>query len=299
LAQKFLKSDKGEERKMISLEGMYDLHIHPAPSIQRRRITALEATKLASKEKMAGVLFLDHTYNTQMMADTINEMGLQAKAFGSILLNEAVGGMSPSVVEIALALGTKQIQMPTYSSKGHHDAYGDDQKIFPYKKRVKPFYILDEKGRLIQEVEDILELARKASCFIGSGHLTALEVDALVRRAKELGCRVLANGASTDMPGYPLDIQKQWASDLVFMEHDYMAVTDVPHVTTSINTVVEQIRAVGAERCVLGTDAGNMKLPDNVASMRDFVGRLLEAGVTDREIDVMTKRNPRIMLGIS
>jgi hypothetical protein len=59
LAQKFLKSDKGEERKMISLEGMYDLHIHPAPSIQRRRITALEATKLASKEKMAGVLFLD------------------------------------------------------------------------------------------------------------------------------------------------------------------------------------------------------------------------------------------------
>jgi predicted metal-dependent phosphotriesterase family hydrolase len=101
------------------------------------------------------------------------------------------------------------------------------------------------------------------------------------------------------MPGYPLDIQKQWASDLVFMEHDYMAVTDVPHVTTSINTVVEQIRAVGAERCVLGTDAGNMKLPDNVASMRDFVGRLIEAGVTDREIDVMTRRNPRIMLGIS
>jgi hypothetical protein len=284
---------------MISLEGMYDLHIHPAPSIQRRRVTALEATKLASKEKMAGVLFLDHTYNTQMMADTINEMGLQAKAFGSILLNEAVGGMSPSVVEIALALGTKQIQMPTYSSKGHHDAYGDDQKIFPYKKRVKPFYILDEKGRLIQEVEDILELARKASCFIGSGHLTAQEVDVLVRRAKELGCRVVANSVSTDMPGYPLDLQKQWASDLVFMEHDYMATTDVPHKTTPIAVVVEQIHVIGAERCVLGTDAGNMKLPDNVASMRNFVSGLLEAGVTDKEIDIMTRRNPRIILGIS
>lgn len=284
---------------MISLEGMYDLHIHPAPSIQRRRVTALEAAKLASGAKMAGVLFLDHTYNTTMMADTINEMGFQAKAFGSILLNEAVGGLSPSVVEIALALGTKQIQMPTYSSKGHHDAYGDDQKIFPYKKRVKPFYILDDKRRLIQEVEDILELAQHANCFVGSGHLTALEVDALVRRAKELGCKVVANSVSTDMPGYPLDIQTQWAGDLVFMEHDYLAVTDVPHATTPIATVVQQIRAVGAERCVLGTDAGNMKLPDNVASMRDFVGRLLEAGLTDKEIDFMTRRNPRMILGIS
>ena len=284
---------------MISLEGMYDLHIHPAPSIQRRRVTALEAARLASGAKMAGVLFLDHTYNTTMMADTINEMGFQAKAFGSILLNEAVGGLSPSVVEIALALGTKQIQMPTYSSKGHHDAYGDDQKIFPYKKRVKPFYILDDKGRLIQEVEDILELARHANCFVGSGHLTALEVDALVRRAKELGCKVVANSVSTDMPGYPLDIQTQWAGDLVFMEHDYLAVTDVPHATTPIATVVQQIRAVGAERCVLGTDAGNMKLPDNVASMRDFVGRLLEAGLTDKEIDLMTRVNPPIVLGIA
>ena len=284
---------------MISLEGMYDLHIHPAPSIQRRRFTALEAIKLASGEKMAGVLFLDHTYNTTMMADTINEMGFQAKAFGSILLNEAVGGLSPSVVEIALALGTKQIQMPTYSSKGHQDAYGDDQKIFPYKKRVKPFYILDDKGRLIQEVEDILELARKANCFVGSGHLTTSEVDALVRRAKELGCRVMANSVSTDMPGYPLDMQKQWASDLVFMEHDYLATTEVPHLTTPIATVVEQIRAVGAERCVLGTDAGNMKLPDNVASMKDFVNRLIQGGLKDKEIDLITRKNPRILLGIS
>ena len=73
---------------MISLEGTYDLHIHPGPSIQRRRFTALEAVKLANEERMAGVLFLDHTYNTTTMADTINEMGFQTKAFGSMMLNE-------------------------------------------------------------------------------------------------------------------------------------------------------------------------------------------------------------------
>jgi hypothetical protein len=285
--------------RMVSLEGMYDLHVHPAPSIQRRRFSALEAVKLANEERMAGVLFLDHTYNTTMMADTINEMGFRTKAFGSIMLNEAVGGLSPSVVEIALALGTKQIQMPTYSSKAHFDAYGDDQKIFPYKTRVKPFYVLDDRGRLIPEVEEILELMKGTNSFLACGHLSTLEVHAIVRRSKELGLKVIASSVSTDMPGYPLDDQKKWADAGAFMEHTYMALTDLPHVRTPITTIVGQIRAVGAERCVLGTDSGNMKLPDNVTAMRDFIACLIEAGLSDRELDLIARRNPRIVLGIS
>ena len=284
---------------MISLDGMYDLHVHPAPSVQRRTFTALEAIKFASEAKMAGVLLKDHTYNTITMARTINEMGFQTNAFGAIMLNEAVGGVSPSVVEIALALGTKEIEMPTYSSKGHFDAYGDDQKIFPYRKRVKPIWILDDQDHLIPEVEEIMQLVKGTDAFLASGHLSPLEVDAIVRRAKEIGCKVMISSVSTDMPGYPLEAQKKWASDLVFMEHDYAAVTDMPHIRTPISTIVEQIRMVGAERCVIATDAGNIKLPPNVESMRDFVGRLMEGGLKDKEIDLMGRRNPGILLGIS
>lgn len=283
---------------MIDLEGMYDLHIHPAPSLQKRRFSALEAIKLASPKKMAGVIFLDHTYNTTTMAKTINEMNFHTKAFGTIMLNEAVGGLNPSVVEIALALGTTQIEMPTYSSKAHFDAYGNDQKIFPYKKRAKPMYLLDDKGRLIPEVEEILDLMKGTESVLGTGHISPLEIDRLVKRAKELKIKVMVNSVSTDMPGIPLEDQKRWADEQVFMEHDYMAMTDVPHRTTPAEAVVEQIRAVGAERCVLGTDSGIARLPDNVASMEDFVSRLIETGLTDKEIDTMARRNPRIILGI-
>jgi len=284
---------------MISLEGMYDLHIHPAPSLQKRRFSALEAVKLASAEKMAGVLFLDHTYNTTTMARTINEMNFHTKAYGTIMLNEAVGGLNPSVVEIALSLGAKQIQMPTYSSKAHFDAYGDDQKIFPYKKRVKPIYILDDHGRLIPEVEEIMELMKGSNAFLGSGHLSPPEVGAMVNRAREVRCKVMVCSVSTDMPGYPLDAQKNWAGDQVFMEHDYLAITDAPHKTTPVGVVLEQIRAVGAERCVIGTDAGQMVLPDNVRALKTFLSCLIEAGLTEKEIDLMTRRNPGFLLGVS
>jgi hypothetical protein len=284
---------------MISLEGMYDLHLHPGPSIQKRKFTALQSVKLGSQEKMGGLLFLDHTYNTQSMADTINEMGLHTQAYGAIMLNEAVGGINPSVVEIALALGTKQIQMSTYSSRNHQNMYGDDQKIFPYKKRVKPYYILDDEGRLLPQVEEILELIKGTNSVLGCGHLSVAEVDMLVKRARGLGCRVLANAVSTDMPNYPVDAQKRWADQGVFIEHAYMAITEVPHVTVPVERIVEQIRTVGAERCVLGTDSGNMRLPDNVTALRNFVEKLMEAGITEKEIDRMTRVNPPIVLGVT
>ncbi|OPY76299.1 MAG: hypothetical protein A4E65_03209 [Syntrophorhabdus sp. PtaU1.Bin153] len=283
---------------MISLEGMYDLHVHPAPSVQKRTFTALEGVRSAAEEKMAGLVLKDHTYNTVAMTRTINETGFSTKAFGAIMLNEAVGGLNPSVVEIALALGTKMIELPTYSSKGHYDQYGDDQKIFPYKKRIKPIYILDSHGRLVPELEEIIDLVKGSDAFLASGHISRAEADVLVRRVKETGCKLLFVGVSTDMPDHPVDAQKQWASDHVFMEHVYGALTDMPHRKTPISTIVAQIRTVGAERCVLGTDAGSIKLPRQVESMKEFLTLLLDAGITEKEIDLMARQNPGNLLGI-
>jgi hypothetical protein len=281
----------------ISLEGMYDLHVHPAPSMQKRTCTALEAIRAASEEKMAGLLFKDHVYNTVSMASTLNELGYPAKAFGGVMLNEAVGGLSPAVVEAALAMGTKLIEFPTYSSKGHWDAYGDDQKLFPYRKSIKPIYALDEDGRLVPEMEEIMRLVKEAGAFVGSGHMSAPEAGVVAKRARGIGCKVVMVGVSTDMPGYPAAAQKEWDYDHVFMEHCYGAITDMPHTPTPIETVVEQIRAVGAERCIISTDAGSTKLPKQVEAMKDFVGRLLEAGITDKQMDLMTRRNPAFLVG--
>jgi hypothetical protein len=280
-----------------SLEGMYDLHVHPAPSMQKRTCTAVEAIRAASEERMAGLLFKDHVYNTVAMASTLNELGYPTKAFGGVMLNEAIGGLSPAVVEAALAMGTRLIEFPTYSSKGHWDAYGDDQKLFPYRKSIKPIYALDKAGRLIPAMEEIMRLVKEADAFIGSGHMSAVEASVVAKRARDIGCKVVMVGVSTDMPGYPLAAQKEWAWDHVFMEHCYGAITDMPHVPTPIETVVQQIRGVGAERCIISTDAGSVKLPKPVDAMRDFVERLLDAGISEREMDLMTRRNPAFLVG--
>jgi hypothetical protein len=40
-----------------------------------------------------------------------------------------------------------------------------------------------------------------------------------------------------------------------------------------------------------------MRLPDNVTAIRNFVERLMGAGITEAEINRMTRINPPIVLG--
>lgn len=282
----------------ISLKGAYDLHVHAAPSILQRRLTAFEVLKVASAEGMAGVLLLDHTYNTAPIAEVLNEMGYGTKIFGSILLNESVGGLNPSVVEAAIRLGTKQIQMPTYSAQSHKEKYGDDQKIFPYQTKLKGIRIINDNGKLLPEVEEILEVMKNSNSFIGTGHLSVEEIVSLVNRAKELKIRAVVTGVSTDMVDMPIEIQKQLASENVFMEHDYAVLTDMVHRKTPVESLVRQIRSVGAERCVFGTDSGQMGISDLVTGLKDFAGQLAAHGITENELDLMLRRNPQIALGL-
>jgi hypothetical protein len=214
------------------------------------------------------------------------------------MLNESVGGLNPSVVEIAILLGTKQVQMPTYSARNHVEKYGDDQKIFPYKKWTKPIYILDKQGRPIPEVEDILELLKGSNAFLGTGHLSHAEIEALTGRAVELKVFVIVSSVSTDIVDMPISLQKKLAGDYVFFEHDYMSLTEMVHKKTPIESIVEQVRALGAERCVIASDAGQVAIPDMAAGMKDFIKRLSENGITDHELDLMAKKNPEVLLGI-
>jgi hypothetical protein len=285
---------------MISLQGMYDLHVHASPSVACRKLSALEALKLASKEGMGGILLLDHTYNTVVVAQVLNELGYETNVFGSILLNESVGGLNPSVVETAILFGTKQIQMPTYSAQNHKEkfSFGDDQRIFPYPKKSKGIYILDDKDRIISEVDEILQLLKGSESFLGTGHLSVVEIKALVNRAKELNVRVLVNGASSSRIGLPIEIQKKLADDNVFMEYDYVLLTENVHKKRAAESIVEQIRGVGAERCVIATDAGQPNIPDLVKGFKDFIKQLLQSGISENEIEFMTRKNPCSLLGI-
>lgn len=289
---------------MDILRGAYDLHVHASPSLAQRRLTAIEAIKLASEAGMAGVMFLDHTTMTTPIARVVNELGFSARAFGGVLLNRAAGGLCPQAVEAIIQFGTKQIQMPTYDAQAHIDRYGADTRIFPYQHTSEHggIRVLDESGALRVEVEECLDVvaAHADAIFLGTGHLSVPESVALVRRAQERGIRrILLTSVSTDVVDMPIAVQQELTRvDGVLAEHNLMAITSIPHCPTTIARIASDIRAVGAERCILATDAGQLQIDDLVSGMRRFVELLLAEGVEERAIELMIKRNPAALLGI-
>ena len=58
-----------------------------------------------------------------------------------------------------------------------------------------------------------------------------------------------------------------------------------------------EIRTIGPERTVLGSDLGQDNNPLPCDSYRKIVGRLLEAGVTEQEVRMLVAENPARVLG--
>jgi predicted TIM-barrel fold metal-dependent hydrolase len=62
--------------------------------------------------------------------------------------------------------------------------------------------------------------------------------------------------------------------------------------------MVEAIRYVGAEHCIMSTDLGQYYNPPPAEGMRMFIALLLKNGISEREIELMAKKNPAKLLDI-
>jgi hypothetical protein len=62
---------------------------------------------------------------------------------------------------------------------------------------------------------------------------------------------------------------------------------------------VDAIRAQGAENCILTTDFGGIPHPTIAEGLRMFISTLLRKGLTESELELMVKTNPRRLLGVT
>jgi len=58
------------------------------------------------------------------------------------------------------------------------------------------------------------------------------------------------------------------------------------------------IKNVGAEHCVLTSDMGQSNNPSPVEGLRILIVNLLQLGISEKEIDLMTRKNPAYLLGL-
>jgi len=69
--------------------------------------------------------------------------------------------------------------------------------------------------------------------------------------------------------------------------------------TFSVADVASTIRKVGPEFVILSTDLGQVGLPPPAEGLATYISQLRAQGITQRELDRMTKENPARLLGLS
>lgn len=162
----------------------------------------------------------------------------------------------------------------------------------------KPLTVLDERGHLLTEVYDVIDLVAAHDLMLATGHLSIPEVRPLVKAAKERGVKRLYLNHPEYIINGTIEEQVELAQMGVFIEHLAIFMYPMWPTKAGINGIVEMIKAVGPERTVLATDLGQIHNPPPWEGLRMFMRVLLEKGIPKEHLKKMAQDNPCYLLNI-
>ena len=272
------------------LAGAVDLHVHSAPDVDKRRFDDLELARAAKDAGVGAVLIKSHQNSTVERAWLVAQCVPGIRVYGGLVLNETVGGLNPAAVRLALDLGARQVWMPTRSARNHRVYHGQPGGIT----------ILDEQGRLLPAVEEILLAMAASDCILGTGHLSPLETSVLIDAAQKLGVsKILVTHPEWGPTYHSWEAQKELAMrGDVFFERCFVSTT---HLCGSVpfETIERAIIETGVERTILSTDLGQPETPPPAEGLRLYAERLRSTGFSVDQIRTMMQANPERLLARS
>lgn len=289
-----------DERRDL-LRGAVDLHLHTAPSIFPRAADDFEVAAEAATWGVAGFVLKAHEGSTAERAYLVNRHLPGAGAAGSLVLNHFVGGLNPHAVQVALAQGARMVWLPTIHAANHLRHYGGPT-YSAMASSVEPrpldgLSALDSSGTIRDEVLEIVDLVRDAGAVLATGHLGRDEVHALAAIARQRGLeRLVVTHPDLEVSGLGEDDQARLAGLGAYLELTALNHRPqwggLPHAA-----VVQRVRRMGAERFVLASDFGQRASGPPWEAFAAEVASLLRAGLGERDLEIMLRRNPRALLG--
>ena len=294
------------------MAGAIDIHIHASNEVPPRRQNILEVARDAAAAGMRAVVFKSKDTSTVDSAALASTLVEGVRLYGGVTLDASVGGINPLAVYSALETGGKMIWMPSFDSawtlkivsgeaKGTAKVY---QKILDFNRKVGTgFSILRgglEGSELTPETKEIISLIAKKGAILSTSHLSPRESLILAMEAKKAGLdRVAVTHVNSDIIGASIEQQKELARQGAYLEYCFAPCLPSPwRDSQPVQTIIEMIRQVGPEHCVVATDLGRFAYAPPAEGLRMFIAALLLGGVREKDLERMVKINPAHLLGL-
>lgn len=285
------------------LKGAIEMHCHSTPSLFPRKQTDWELIEDVKVAGMAGVIIKAHEAQTVDRTALIRLKEPQLHVYGGLACNYFTGGLSPTAVDAAIRLGAKIIWMPTFSAQEHRRHFAKKKTRFftserPLTHPEEGLEIWDENRNVLPEVHEILELIAESNVILATGHIAPAEVMVLVDTAKEHGVeKILIQHTDLGIARVPYELETELVKKGCILEKCYLACSgDFKDLT--IEEMAESIKHLGAEHCVMVTDYGQKHNIPPIQALSQFIGEMLECGITEKQIERMVVHNPKQLLGI-
>jgi len=272
-----------------SLTGVIDIHVHAAPDSTARSIDAIDLAKLAQSRGMRALVLKNHYAPTATDAYYVHKVVPGIQVFGGIDLNLSVGGMNPIAVEkMALTTGHlgRFVWMSTY------DSYAAVMKA----KEQRPYVAVSRNGELLPETKAVIAMIKKYDLVMATGHNSAEDALLLIQEARKQGVtRIVVTHAMLSPISMTIPQMQQAASQGAYIEFVYNGIVSKQF---DFADYAKAIRAVGPEHCILSSDMGQPANPLHPDGLLLLFDGLKKQGLTQSDIDQMSKVNPAHLLSL-
>ncbi len=278
------------------LEGVIDIHVHSLPDSEPWTMDGIEVAKLAKARGMRGLVLKSHWEPTATLAYLARKEVPGLEVFGGICLSQAVGGINPAAVEEMVKMTGgwgRVVWMPTLDAENVRRNSGS--KL--------PFTSVSKNGELLPEVKEVLAIIARNKLVLATGHSSPEEDLMLVREGRRLGVEHMVVTHPMSNSVLMNVAQMQEAAKI----GAYIELVYVPTLTKEsihrkaqfgVADVANVIRQVGPESVILSTDLGQVGFPPPPEGLATYIAELRAQGITQRELDRMTKENPARLLGL-
>ncbi len=289
--------------KVSPAAGVIDMHVHSHPDVFGRNLDDIDVAQLAKARGMRGILLKNHVAETASRAALVMKVVPGIEVWGGVVLNRAVGGINPDAVEwMHRTYGGrgKVVWLPTFES---------DKHVKTLSKPDARGLVVTPGGQVIPEMEAILKIIARENLLLATGHVHPEEIIAVVRRGRELGVKnMLVTHGFTNVPGLTMAQAKQVADmgaviEVCFLQFLAGPNAPLPFLThwTQVNAkhVAQAVKEIGSKSLVISSDLGqssNMTHPDGIEAA---IAAMKREGISDADIDVMMRKNPARLLGLS
>lgn len=293
--------DKLIENDLIA--GAIDLHAHGYPEISlsyKGRVTDHDWAKAAQELNVGGFVIKSHVWPTMERAYLLQDQFPDLRIYGAVTLNPNVGGLSPWTVESAIALGATALWFPTWSARFDIEHHGGKyfRSHLPFYNQLSAkdgIYLLEKTGELVDEAKVIIDMARDAGLVVGTGHISPAESIKLAEYCCDVGFRKLIFTHAMGVGANQAEMEAM-AQLGGYIEFSYL------HVLLQrfqISDIIDAVKKIGPEKCILTTDAFFSWTPPEPEMFRLFAGVLHYHGLEPHHIRQMVYDIPRKLLDLS